>query len=86
MVSSVVIVETVDHENVDDCVDVIVLCSLIDWLVDVCISLFIVVSEDDMVFDIDISVITGEVKSFLVFIEECVNNAVSDMIVEDVDG
>jgi hypothetical protein len=45
-----------------------------------------VVSEDDMVFDIDISVITGEVKSFLVFIEECVNNAVSDMIVEDVDG
>ncbi len=71
------IVETVDHENVDDCVDVIVLCSLIDWLVDVCISLFIVVSEDDMLFDIDICVIT---------VEGCVNNPISDTIVEDMDA
>jgi hypothetical protein len=61
-------VETVDHNNVDDSVEVIILSSLIDGLVDVCISLFIVVSEDDMVFDIDISVITVEVKSLLVLI------------------
>ncbi len=70
-------VETVDHDNVDDWVVVIILSSLIDWLVDVCISVFIVVSEDEIVFDIDISVIT---------VEAWVNNAVSDMIVEDIDG
>jgi hypothetical protein len=38
---------------------------------------FIVVSEDAIVFDIDISVIT---------VEAWVNNAVSEMIVEDIDG
>jgi hypothetical protein len=42
--------------------------------------------EDEMVFDIDICVMTVEVKSLLVLIEECVNNAVSDIIVEDIDG
>ncbi len=76
-------VETVDH---DDSVDVIVLCSLTDWLVDVWISLFIVVSEDETVLDIDICVITVEVKSLLAAIEACVNNSVSDMIVENVEG
>jgi hypothetical protein len=38
--------------------------------------------EDETGLDIDICVITVEVKSLLVAIEECVNNAVSDMIVE----
>jgi hypothetical protein len=45
-----------------------------------------VVSEDETVLDIDICVITVEVKSLLVAIEECVNDSVSDMIVENVDG
>jgi hypothetical protein len=45
-----------------------------------------VVSEDETVLDMDICVITVEVKSLLMAIEECVNNSVSDMIVEDVDG
>ncbi len=39
-----------------------------------------------MVFDIDICVMAVEVKSLLVLIEECVNSAVSDIIVEDIDG
>ncbi len=69
-------VETVDHDNVDDSVVVIILSSLIDWLVDVCISLFIVVSEDEMVFEINICVIA---------VEDWLNNAGSDMIVEDID-
>ncbi len=79
-------VETVDHDNVDDSVEERIFSSLIEWLVDVSISLFIVVSEDETVLDIDICVITVEVKSLLVAIEECVNDSVSDMIVENVDG
>ncbi len=79
-------VETVDHDNVDDSVEERIFSSLIEWLVDVSISLFIVVSEDETVLDMDICVITVEVKSLLMAIEECVNNSVSDMIVEDVDG
>jgi hypothetical protein len=43
-------VETVDQDNDDDSVEVVVLSPLIDWLVDVWILLFIVVLEDDMVF------------------------------------
>ncbi len=39
-----------------------------------------------MVFDIDICVMAIEVKSLLLLTEECVNNSVSDMIVEDIDG
>ncbi len=39
-----------------------------------------------MVLDIDICVMAVEVKSLLVAIEECVNDAVSDIIVEDIDG
>ncbi len=70
-------VETVDHDNVDDWVVVIILSSLIDWLIDVCISLFIVVSEDEMVFEINICVIA---------VEDWLNNAGSDMVVEDIDG
>jgi hypothetical protein len=49
-------------------------------------SLFVVTLEDEMVFDIDICVMAVEVKSLLVLIEECVNSAVSDIIVEDIDG
>jgi hypothetical protein len=49
-------------------------------------SLFVVALEDETVLDIDICVITVEVNSLLVAIEECVNNAVSDMIVDDIDG
>jgi hypothetical protein len=45
-----------------------------------------VVSEDETVLDIDICVITVEVKSLLAAIEACVNNSVSDMIVENVEG
>ncbi len=78
--------ETVDHDKVDDWVEVIIFSSLIDWLVDVCISMFMVVSEDEMVFDIDICVIAVEVNSLLVLTEVCVDKAVSDMMVEDIDG
>jgi hypothetical protein len=49
-------------------------------------SLFVVTFEDEMVFDIDICVMAIEVKSLLLLTEECVNNSVSDMIVEDIDG
>ncbi len=70
-------VETVDHDNVDDSVEVVVVSSLIDWLVDVWILLFIVVSEAEVVFEINICVIA---------VEDWLNNAGSDMIVEDIDG
>ncbi len=40
-------------------------------------SSFVVAVEDEMVFDIDISVIT---------VAEWVNNAVSDMTVDEIDG
>ncbi len=36
--------------------------------------------------DVVFSGITAEVKPLLVSVEECVNNVVSDMIVENVDG
>ncbi len=39
-----------------------------------------------MVLDIDICVMAVEVKSLLVALEECVNDLVSDTIVEDIDG
>jgi hypothetical protein len=48
--------------------------------------MFMVVSEDEMVFDIDICVIAVEVNSLLVLTEVCVDKAVSDMMVEDIDG
>jgi hypothetical protein len=48
--------------------------------------MFMVVSEDEMVFDIDICVIVVEVNSLLVLTEVCVDKAVSDMMVEDIDG
>ncbi len=59
---------------------------MIDWLFELVTSLFVVALEDETVLDIDICVITVEVNSLLVAIEECVNNAVSDMIVDDIDG
>jgi len=49
-------------------------------------SLFVETLEDEMVLDIDICVMAVEVKSLLVLTEECVNNTVSEMIVEDIDG
>ncbi len=39
-----------------------------------------------MVLNIDICVMAVEVKSLLVLTEECVNNTVSEIIVEDIDG
>ncbi len=58
MVFSVFMVETVDHDNDDDSVEVVVLSPLIYWLVDVWILSFIVVLKDDMVFvSVSISVV-----------------------------
>jgi hypothetical protein len=48
--------------------------------------LVVVTFEDEMVLDIDICVMAVEVKSLLVALEECVNDLVSDTIVEDIDG
>jgi hypothetical protein len=49
-------------------------------------SLFVETLEDEMVLNIDICVMAVEVKSLLVLTEECVNNTVSEIIVEDIDG
>jgi hypothetical protein len=58
VVFSVFMVETVDHDNDDDSVEVVVLSPLIYWLVDVWILSFIVVLKDDMVFvSVSISVV-----------------------------
>ncbi len=86
MVSSVVVVETVDHGEDDDSVELANVSVVIDWLIELVTSLFVVALEEEIVFDIDICVIAVEVKSLLVLTEECVNNTVSEMIVEDIDG
>jgi hypothetical protein len=86
VVSPVVVVETVDHGEDDDSVELANVSLAIDWLFELVTSLFVVALEEEIVFDIDICVMAVEVKSLLVLTEECVNNTVSEMIVEDIDG
>ncbi len=80
------VVETVDHGEDDDSVELANVSLAIDWLFELVTSLFVVALEEEIVFDIDICVMAVEVKSLLVLTEECVNNTVSEMIVEDIDG
>ncbi len=93
IVFSVVPVETVaesewnvgDGEE-DDSLRVATVSVVIDWLFELVTSLFVETLEDEMVLNIDICVMAVEVKSLLVLTEECVNNTVSEIIVEDIDG
>ena len=86
--NSSVVVPSVDMNNGedDDWVELTAVTGVIDSVVDSVISLFVVAFEDEMIFDVDFSVVTVEVSPLLVSVEECVNNVVSDAVVEIIDG
>ena len=44
------------------------------------------VCDDEIIFDVGPSVVTVEVKSLFVSVEECVNSVVSDATVDNNDG